>query len=188
MRYKIIFIVTVVLLMAIPATAVQMRTAATSKGASLVSGMLSFSSQGGDLYSWEDDRLTTIAIVPSYFYFVAPGMGIGGDISYNRMSQGDHSLTNLGIGPKIGYFIDSGSPSIPYIAGGINYLSIGDEDDSESGWRFKFGGGVLIRQGHLAVAIEADYFMDRFTFEEADKATTGNAIIVAVGLAGFLYK
>ncbi len=111
----------------------------------LIGGMLSFSSQGGDLYSSQtydpydgsvvDDRITTIGIIPSLFYFISPGIGFGGDLSYNRMSQGDNSSTTWADGPKIGYFIDSGSNTIPYVGGGVNYLSIGDQDNSENGFR-----------------------------------------------------
>jgi len=129
------------------------RSEATSPSAALLSGAVSFSSQGGDLYAGgeDEDRLTTLAIIPSLFYFVAPGLGIGGDLSYNRQSQGNQSLTIWGAGPKLGYFMDSGSNTIPFLAGGINFLSIGDEDDSESGFRFKIGGGVLLRKDHMAL-------------------------------------
>jgi hypothetical protein len=163
---------------------------ATSPSAMLLSGTISFSSQGGDLYAGGEDeaRLTTLAIIPSLFYFVAPGWGIGGDLSYTRQSQRDESLTIWGAGPKIGYFIDSGSNSIPFLSGGINFLSIGNEDDSESGVRFKFGGGVLLRKDHMAVAFEATYLNDRFKFEGADESTSGNTILVGIGFAGFLYK
>ncbi len=167
----------------------QTRSGATDKGAMLASGVFSFSSQGGDLYGgFANDRLTTLAIIPSLFYFFAPGIGIGGDLSYNRTSQGDNSLTIWGAGPKIGYFIDSGSNTIPFVSGGVNYLSVGDGDDSEGGFRFKFGGGILIRKGHMAVSMEAGYVLDRFKFEGASESTTGNTFAIAVGFAGFLYN
>lgn len=80
----------------------QVRSEATDKGAMLVSGTFSFSSKGGDLYEgFDDDRLTTIAIVPSLFYFISPGLGVGGDLSFNRLYQRDFSAHVLGIGPKV---------------------------------------------------------------------------------------
>jgi hypothetical protein len=158
---------------------------ATDKGAILISGMASFSSQGGDLFEdIEENRLTTIAIVPSVFYFVIPGLGIGADASYNRQSQGDNALYTLGIGPKVGYFLDSGSAAIPYVAGGGGFTTIGN-GDSESGYYFKVGGGVLLRKDHLAVAFEAGYMYTSFDIE--GESFSGNAITVGVGFAGFLF-
>jgi len=84
--------------------------------------------------------------------------------------------------------MDSGSNSIPFLGGGINFLSIGDEDDRESGFRFKFGGGVLFRKDHMALSLEVTYLSDRFKVEGADESISGNTITVGVGFAGFLYK
>jgi hypothetical protein len=188
MSYKISLIAVLVLLMGAGFAQGQTRSEATDTGAALVGGGVSFSSQGGDLYGGsDDDRLTTLAIVPSLFYFVAPGIGIGGNISYDRMSQGDASFTTWGVGPQIGYFMDSGGNAIPFVAGGVNFLSIGNQDDSESGFRFKFGGGVLIRKDHMAVSIEAAYVIDRYKFEGAEEAITGNTIVIGIGFGGFLY-
>ena len=188
MNHKIFLIAVAILIMGYGFAPAQTRSEATDVGATLVSGAFSFSSQGGDLYENTDDkRYTVVALVPGFFYFVAPGLGIGGDVSYNRESQGDASFTFWGVGPKIGYFIDSGTDAIPFFSGGLNYISFGDGSDSEGGLRFKFGGGVLIRNGHLAVAIEAGYVWDRFKFEGASEATTGNSIAIGIGLAGFLY-
>ncbi len=191
MNHKVFLIAMLILLMGFSFAQGQARSEATDEGAKIVSGVISFSSQGGDLYTGfddDDDRLTTIAVVPSLFYFIAPGVGMGGDLAYNRASRGDDSYTVWGAGPKIGYFIDTGGNTIPFVSGGVNYLSVADEHDSENGFRFKFAGGVLIRKGHFAVAIEAGYILDRFKFEGASKSTTGNTIVIGAGFAGFLYE
>jgi len=180
MNHKVFLIAMLILLMGFSFAQGQARSEATDEGAKIVSGVISFSSQGGDLYTGfddDDDRLTTIAVVPSLFYFIAPGVGMGGDLAYNRASRGDDSYTVWGAGPKIGYFIDTGGNTIPFVSGGVNYLSVADEHDS-----------VLIRKGHLAVAIEAGYILDRFKFEGASKSTTGNTIVIGAGFAGFLYE
>lgn len=159
----------------------------TGEGALLVGGAFSYSSQGGDLYESGNERLTTVAIVPSVFYFVSPGVGVGGDLSYNRTSQGRSALTAWGVGPKAGYFFESGSNLIPFASGGLNLLSIGDRDNSETGFRIKFGGGVLLRKDHLAISVEAAYMMDRFKPEGFEKSITGNTLALGVGFGGFLY-
>lgn len=165
----------------------QTRSEATDKGSSIISGMFSYSSQGGDLYAWDDERFNTFQLIPSFFYFVAPGIGLGADISYERMSQGDDSFTTWGAGPKIGYFMDSGSNTIPFVAGGFNYL---DMDDGDNGSRIKLGGGLLIRKGHLAVSIEANYNIDRIKFEFGgmSESESGNSFGISVGFAGLLYN
>jgi len=161
------------------------RSEATDKGAILISGMASFSSQGGDLFEdVEENRLTTIAIVPSVFYFVIPGLGIGADVSYNRQSQGDNAFYTLGAGPKVGYFFDSGSNVIPYAAAGFGFITFGN-GDSESGYIIKGGGGIMIRRGHLAVAIEAGY--QYMSVDIEGESFSGNTIAVGVGFAGFLF-
>ena len=187
MSHKTFLIAGLILLVGFNLAHGQAGSEATDKGSRLISGGFSFSSQGGDLYGGSDDRLTIVSIVPSLFYFVAPGIGLGADLAFTRMSSGDDSMTSWGVGPKIGFFKDSGGDAIPYISGGVNYLSIGDGDDSENGLRFKFGGGVLIRKGHLAMAIEVGYIFDRYKFDGDDESTTGNTIVVGIGFGGFLY-
>ncbi len=164
------------------------RSAATDRDAMLVSGMVSFSTQGGDLYEQDDDRFTTLTITPGLLYFIAPGIGLGIDYSYTRISERGTTSSSWGAGPKMGIFFDSGASFIPFVSGGVNYLSIDPGDVSESGLRMKVSGGMLIRNGHLAVSVEAGFVYDRFKFEGASSATTGNTILIGVGFAGFLYQ
>lgn len=166
----------------------QIRSQATQNGATLIGGTLSFASQGGDLYEgFDDDRLTTIMLSPTLFYFVAPGFALGANLAFTRLAQGDASFTTLGIGPTAGVFFDSGSKAIPFFAGGVNYISLGSDGEDESGLGANFGGGVLIRQDHLAFSIEVTYVYERFKPEGFDESITGNTIFVGIGLAGFLY-
>lgn len=170
-------------------------SAAFPRGTQLVSGVLSFSSQGGDLYeNFDGDGITTVSIVPSVFYFVTPSIGIGGDLSLTRQSQGDFSNTVWGAGPKAGYFFNSGSSTIPYVAVGWNYLSIGasngDESESEGGTRWKFAGGVLLRRDHLGIVMELGYSRDSFSVEGFDgdnESFAGSIISLGIGFAGLLY-
>ncbi|MFQ5708493.1 MAG: hypothetical protein ACE5HO_13630 [bacterium] len=188
MNCKIFAFAVLLLLMGPTFVHCQTGRGATDTGAMLVSGLFSFSSQGGDLYDgFRDDRVTTIAIVPSLFYFIAPGLGIGGDLSLNRASQGDFSTTTFGIGPKAGYFFDSGTNMIPFVGAGVNYLSLDFGNDNQGGLRFKFAGGVFIRKGHLAVGIEVGYLYDRFKPEGFSESITGNTILIGAGFGGFLY-
>lgn len=190
MNRKIYVIAVGILLLGSSLVQSQGRSAATDQGAKLVSGAFSFASQGGDLYAGGDDRANIVTIVPSLIYFISPGIGIGGDLSYARQSQGDFSATEWGAGPKIGFFMDSGGSMIPFIAAGANYLSFSNsfDDDSENLLRFKVAGGILIRKDHLAVSIEAGYLLDRFKPEGADESVNGNTIVIGIGFAGFLFN
>ena len=186
---RTIFIITALILLAglNPAQS-QAGGKATSGGSKLISGALSFTSQGGDLYGgYSNERLNVVSITPSLFYFVSPGFGIGADLSYDLRSRGSSSYTTLGVGPKIGYFSDAGENLIPFFAGGVSFLTTGSDLGDTNGMRFKFGGGVIIRRGQLGISIEATYLIDRYNLEGADGSTTGDTIIFGVGLAGFLF-
>ena len=160
---------------------------ATSKGASIVSGMFSFTSQGGDLYSnFNDDPVNTIMFVPSYYHLVADKLGVGGDLSFTRTSQGDFSFNTFGFGPKVAYFFDSGSNTIPFAGGGVNYISIGDGDESEGGFAVKLGGGVIVRKGHLGLSIEAGWLRESYSPDGGDNIS-GNTIFIGASFLGFLY-
>lgn len=183
---KFLFKLTLIMLLGFNLALGQSRNEATDKGASIISGMFSLSSQGGDLYEWEGERFNTFQVTPSLIYFIAPGIGLGADISYERMSQGGDSFTTWGAGPKIGYFIDSGSNTIPFVAGSFNYL---DFDDGDNGLRIKLGGGLMIRKGHLGVSVEANYSIDRIKYEFSgmSDSISGNSFGITVGFAGFLH-
>ncbi len=108
-------------------------------------------------------------------------------MSFSRRSQGDNSATTWGVGPKIGFFIDSGGNTIPFVAGGVNFLSI-DFGESETGFGFKAGAGILICKDHLAVSIEAGFVHERFKPEGFSESITGNTIAVGVGFAGLFFN
>ena len=95
-----------------------------SKGKILVSGGFKFSSDKTEL---EDERLTTVQFDPSLNYFVVPGFSIGINISLERLSMYDSSITQFGIGPQVYYFFGSKKKSsnekgrvYPYL--GLAYL------------------------------------------------------------------
>ncbi|MEO1263787.1 MAG: hypothetical protein AAFZ15_33575 [Bacteroidota bacterium] len=161
---------------------------ATSKGASIVSGMFSFTSQGGDLYNnFNDDPVNTFMIVPSYYHLVVDKFGVGGDLSFTRTSQGDFSFNTFGFGPKVAYFFDSGNNAIPFAGGGFNYISIGDGDNSEGGFAVKLGGGVIVRKGHLGLSIEAGWLRESYSPDGGDNIS-GNTIFIGASFLGFLYS
>lgn len=176
------------LFLVMPNLTVFCQSEATTKGAALVGGLFSFASQGGDLYGgFSNERLSNLVISPSALFFVADRFALGAALSLNTISQGGSSSTNLGIGPKIAYLFDSGSPTIPYLGGGVSYLSFGSDGDNEGGIGFDLGGGVIIRKGHLGFSFEGGYRLQSFKPEGFSENISGNIIYLAVGIIGFLH-
>lgn len=186
---RTIFIITALILVAglNPARS-QAGSKATARGSKLISGAISFTSQGGDLYEgYNNERLNVVSVMPSLFYFVSPGLGIGADLAYDLRYRGSSSYTTLGVGPKIGYFGETGSNLIPFVAGGVGFLTTGSDLGDTNGYRIKFGGGVIIHKGRLGASFEVSYLLDSYSYEGSSESITGNTIIFGVGLVGFMF-
>jgi hypothetical protein len=162
---------------------------AVDQGAVIISGMASYSSQGGDLYEdSHSNRYTMIMLAPIVNYFVAPNISLGGAVAYTSQSQGDNSYSSISLGPTIGFFIgDAASTSYPYIAAGYRYSSMGD-DNKITGSDIVVAAGVIapIRR-HAGVTIEASYHMESLKGENASKSVSGNMIMVGIGVAGLIF-
>jgi len=185
---RLLLIITLLVSMMQSITYSQPKKEATKKGSVLISGSAAFSSQGGELYEFDTERLYTLSLSPSLFYFVAPGFGVGIDFTFNRLAQSEESLVTTGIGPQAGFFFESSGGVIPFLGGGVSHLSIGTDDDRDWGVGFNLGAGAFIRKGHLAAGIEVNYVYERFKPEGFANAVTGNTIFIGLGLAGFVYK
>lgn len=163
---------------------------AVDEGGAIIAGMGSFSSLGGDLYADSDDnRLTSITLLPSISYFFAPGLGVGAAIEYSRQSQGDNKYHTLGVGPTVSYYIgSSSSKAFPFLAAGFRFYDLGDDDDSIGGTDIVFGGGVLAEvTDNVGLVIEAGYHMMNLKHTDWDESMKGNIFSVSVGVAGLLY-
>ena len=188
MKRKILFIAAIILALGVNSSHGQARSGATGRGAKLISGAISFTSQGGDLYEgYNNERLNVVSIMPSLFYFVSPGLAVGADLSYDLRYRGSSSYTTLGVGPKIGYFGETGSNLIPFVAGGVGFLTTGSDLGDTNGYRIKFGGGVIIHKGRLGASFEVSYLLDSYSYEGSSESITGNTIIFGVGLVGFIF-
>ena len=188
MNQKILFLTISLLIFSLAQATSQ--SVATQKGAHIINGMVSFTSQGGDLYSggFSDNRISTFMISPSYLSFVEDKIGIGGNLSYTRTSQGDINIFSFGIGPQFGYYFDNVSNTIPFIETNINYLSIGGNGNNEGGFGLKLGGGLVVRMGHAGFSFEAGYLRESFKPNGATSAVTGSTFFMGAGLVAFLYN
>lgn len=175
------------------ATAVMAQEYAIDKGSTIVAGMASFTSQGGDLYADSDDnRATSLTISPIVNHFFAPNVAIGAAVAYTREAQDDNSYHTLGIGPTLSYFIGAAkSATFPYLSAGIRYYNIGnegDEHDTIGGTDIVLGGGILATiNGHIGIVIEAGYHIMNLKHKDWDESMSGNIFSVGIGIAGLFY-
>lgn len=167
---------------------------ATDRGSWLVGGSASFTSQGGDMYEDNGDRLNTISLSPSAAYFVTRGLAVGGAVVFDRLSQGDFSATSLGVGPSFFYFFGSPNASVyPFI--GVNpvytttSVDLGDlGNETIDGYGVIAQGGVaLLLTRNVAFTVGAFYAYEKQNHEDLDESLDGNSFGLRVGLAAFVF-
>jgi hypothetical protein len=152
----------------------------------------------GDLYQGRGKPFTAILVMPSASHFFVRNFAVGGDLLLFLTAQGDNKSTTLGVGPKISYFFGGKqSKSYPYLTSGFYYLRNDVQYENIdflaqgvlSGTRFKIGAGAswMIDQ-HLALLGEISYNRDTLKPQDGGiKSTSGNMVIVSMGLAGFTF-
>ncbi len=176
-----------VLAIAVPAAGQEY---AIDKGSVLLDGTASITSQGGELYeNAAGDRGNAILLNPSVLYFVAPGLAVGGDLYVENASQGDISVTTIGVGPTIAYFFgDSDSSVYPFLGATVNYTSLSADGFDASGFGFGLAGGAdFMLTESVAITAQLDYSIENLSVDQADEAFTGNTLRVMLGVAAFLF-
>ncbi|MFH1699291.1 MAG: hypothetical protein ABIE07_01790 [Candidatus Zixiibacteriota bacterium] len=102
------------------------------KGGIILEGQISMMSQSGELHeNYEGDGLTTVVLNPSMGFFVTDGLLLGANFSLLSISQGDNSYSELLVGPKIAYYINTNKnrpeakgAAYPYVGAFFNFGSI----------------------------------------------------------------
>jgi len=163
---------------------------AVDKGGFILSGTGSFLSQGGDLYEdFEGNRLSTFSLTSTVNYFVVRNVFIGAGLAYTRLSQGEDSLSTIGIGPTVGYaFGKAGSKSYPYVAAGINFYSMGTDGETISGTNIFISAGMIFSiKKHLGLILEIGYNFQNLKHEDWAESMSGNAFTISIGIAGLIF-
>jgi len=114
MKTKIILFVICLITLSSTVSAQQF---ALDKKATIISGSVSFMSQGGDLFEDLDgNKATSLTLAPNINYFITKNFFIGGSLEFSSEAQGDYSSNGIGIGPQIGYaFGGPESEVFPYL-------------------------------------------------------------------------
>jgi hypothetical protein len=168
---------------------------AVDKKAWIISGTVEFSSSSGDLYENSDgDALTEIAFVPAADYFVAPNIFVGGMISYVSWSQGDASVSTMGIGPEVGYaFGNADSKVFPFAKAGFQYLSVsydyGSGTDKVTGSDITITLGVILPvMQHIGITPQLSYHIQSMKGDwDGAESEDGSIIRVGAGIAGLVH-
>jgi len=182
-------IISSILLLSFIATFAISQDYAVDKGAFILSGTGGFMSQGGDLYEVGEDRLSTFSLTSVANYFVIPNVFIGAGITYTRVSQGEDSMSTIGIGPTVGYaFGKAEGKSYPYIAGGFHFHSIGANDETISGTNILVSAGIILSiKKHIGLVLEIGYNFQNLKHEDWAESESGNAFVVSIGIAGLIF-
>lgn len=173
------------LLLVFLAATASAQSSPNDKGSINIGGMFSFDSYGGEW--WGDDGYTQMMIVPSFRYFIIPGLAVGADLMVNRWDEGDWAETMLGIGPAVAYMLKTSNENL-YPYAGAKLLLIRDSWDgsSASGFDIGFGGGLAYMLAkNVAVTAELNYHIQRWSWEGESEG--GHLLSLSVGLAVFLY-
>ena len=169
-----------------------------AKGSMLLSGGLSFTMQSGDLYENDDgDAFTTLAFTPGFGYFVSPGLMVGANVNYLKMSQGDNSASVTSFGPMVTYYFGANNGRTefkgtvyPYL-GALAAFGSSDDGDDESDddpsiTTFGFKGGIVYMMSN-AVGLDAGvhYSSDKWSID--DESASGSTIQIAVGITACVF-
>jgi len=173
-------------------------------------GTVSFRSQGGDIYSVEgsDDRQTTASIEPAGFYFIAPGIAVGGQLRLARSSQDVATSTTLGIGPSaLYYFGEPDAEVLPFVGAnllllrrsssvdlgsvdlgpGIEPIDLGEEDITLTGVAFDIQAGFTYMLARNVGVTTAAFFLYERLGGDIEETLSGNTVGVQVGITAFVF-
>jgi hypothetical protein len=176
-------------------------------GVYILDGSVSFRSQGGDLYSADGDRQTTISLQPAGLYVLAPKTAVGGQLRVSRSSQDTGSTTTLGLGPSVTYYLGEPDAEVfPFVAANLLLLrssrsvdlgsvdigfgdpvELGEEDITLTGLAVDIQAGftyMLARNVGLTTA--AFFLYERLGSDDTD-AQAGNTLGVQVGITAFIF-
>ena len=168
---------------------------AAEKGNFVVSlPVLSYQSQGQDLYETPDgeDR-TTITIMAGGYelgiqYFIISGLAVGGNFGISAIQVDNDTTETILIEPMITYYLSLKS-ILPYLGVGYSYniystdSSWDNTTDTKTSMRLKAGAAYMFGS-RLSVFGEASYNQEEYTPDTGD-ASSGNTITFALGFKAF---
>jgi hypothetical protein len=175
-------------------------------GVYILDGSVSFRSQGGDLYSADGDRQTTISLQPAGLYVLAPKTAVGGQLRVSRSSQDAGSTTTLGLGPSVTYYLGEPDAEVfPFVAANLLLLrsstsvdlgtidlggpiDLGTEEITLTGLAVDVQAGFTYMLARNVGLTSAAFFLyERLSDDDVPEAQTGNTLGVQVGITAFIF-
>ena len=168
---------------------------AIGKGASMITGLASFSSTGSDKVAGSEsgsmsETVTTLTLTPSMDYFLFNNFFVGGGLGYSNQNSDVSNITELAIGPEIGYaFGNKDSKVFPYVNAGWNYISNKINQSSYSitslsGSGVFFGFGAIFPvKSHIGLVLEGKYN----TINYSGSTQNVNIFSLNFGVVGLLF-
>jgi len=160
---------------------------AIGKGASMITGLTSFSSTSSGSGS---GSVTSITLSPSMDYFLFDHFFVGGGIGYSSQNSNGSNVTGFTIGPEIGYaFGKQDSKVYPFLNVGWNYLNntvnASYYDNSNlTGSDLSFGFGFIIPvKSHFGLVLQGKYD----TINYSGSTENVNVISLNFGVVGLLF-
>lgn len=163
---------------------------AIDRGSFVLGGTVSVTSNGGELFeNTEGDRLNSVLLNPFAMFFVTKGFAIGGDLFMEKASQGEESVTTLGIGPSVAYFFGGPQSEVyPFIGAGVEYANLSSTGFDASGFGFNFGAGAAFMIAtNVALTAQADYGVLNFSVDQLDESFSGDRFGLRAGISAFLF-
>lgn len=140
------------------------------KGGSFIGGQISYTQGGGEFYKIEDKDVSFFELDVDYYKLNSKGISFGAQVLFQNISIGNQSLSSIGIGPQLSYYlwVNEEKDFYPFVTTSLNYFEI---DNSEGGGsetvEVRFGGGVLhLLTNNIGLFIELSY--DKVIFEKVD--------------------
>ena len=163
-----------------------------SKGTLNINGNLSLSSQTFDNLEADHNVLT---LNPQIGYFFFPNFSFNALFQYNRISNGNSSTINWGIGPSVRYYFNTKS-IIPFLS--LSYLytesKFSINDDNSTGNSFIFAGGLdYFITKNVAVETIVSYSINNETFPDSYRIfflkldRKSNTFKIGIGINFFLH-
>ncbi len=168
------------------AAAISAADSPIDKGSAIVGGSAFLS-----IESAEGSSLTTVSIMPTFGYFVSPGLMLGGTVSLLSMSTSGASATAFGIGPEMRYYFNANKidqyikgSMYPFLGGFISFVGESGGDDNITQFGAVVGFNQMMSE-QLSTEFQFRIFRSLQKSYGYDFNTT--TLYFGVGITGFLY-
>jgi len=155
-------------------------------GSVLVAGNISIRNTVGAPSEWVSNQFTAS---PRFMYYIIPNLALGAGVDWNWFSHAT-SLMELGIGPRLGYYLGKqNAKGHPFVETGLSLRSrttdVGKRD--EDGWT---GAGIDVNVGLISMIgsswgteVRIGYLWE--TLAQSGRAKAGGVFTLGAGLAGW---